>query len=90
VLKVILENYSNIRTLHLLITPQIPLKSIIGLVTGTKVSELLDPELLALPIIPEPIKRDIPLSYISPPMLQMILLKCGGNLSQNGPGSASF
>lgn len=70
----ILAGYPNIGSLHLLNTPQIPLNIKVDLVKGTKVSQLLDSELQALPFNRTTVAKDTPLTFINPPIHQMVLI----------------
>jgi len=83
-LKKIISTHPGLQTLHLLNTPQLPLDIKLDLVKGSSVTEMLTSELLTLPFI-EPKKRDVPLSYISPLVKQVVWINYDGSREDKTP-----
>jgi hypothetical protein len=88
----VLASSPSIRTLYLLDTPHIPLRTKFSLLQGTRVSELYDSELYRRPFIEKrpkrsnrpPPKLDPVPTYINPPVVQMVLVACGHATGESG------
>lgn len=80
----IIATYPELKTIHLLNTPRIPLKVKLELVKGSGITEMLSSDLLAHPFI-EPQERDLPLTYITPLVKQVSWISYGNLDPQKGP-----
>jgi hypothetical protein len=79
-LRGILARNPQIRTLHLLNTPQIPLDRKIEVAKDAKISELLDSTMLAFPLVFSPLQNIPPSlrfssSYLTPPVKQTLIVE---------------